>query len=271
MKHKVFMYARRLAAISKQLKMQGLVTALTSGAEFAQLIKPLGKRPLILSAHPGDEVMALGGTIAAYLKQGTSVTVLTFTTGCYGTNTGKKSDSLGPKRKKEQLAAFKLLDVDRIKPIFWNHDEGFEVDDELLISLLEVIDDLNPDIIYTPSLLDSHKDSQSISMAIGEVLRKLPSPRIKDIWVAQYELWTPLVPNRILNIDDFVAMKTKAIECHESQLLCRDYLEAMKGLNRYRAAILGAGSSAEAYFVCRAKQYMAFVGPYQIAKKRGKE
>jgi N-acetylglucosamine malate deacetylase 1 len=265
---KLSLYARRLVAISKQLKLQGLITALSSGAEFSQLIKPLGQRPLILSAHPGNEVMALGGTMAWYAKLGHSITVLTITAGRHGTNTGARSESLGPKRKKEQLTAFKLYN-ELVKPLFWDRDENFEVDEEFIVALLEVIDDLNPDIIYVPSLLDSHPDNQSISLALAKVLQMLPSTRLKDLWIAQYELWTPLVPNKILNIDDYVETKTKAIECHESQLLCRDYLEAMRGLNRYRAAILGAGSTAEAYFICKAKQYREFVNPIAQKGKSG--
>ncbi len=272
MKQSFGLYARRIISVVKQLKMQGLITALASGADFSQLIKPLGERPLILSAHPGDEVMAMGGTLAWYNKLGIPVTILTFTAGSHGTNTGQRSESLGPKRKREQLAAFKHIDAG-IKPIFWTLEESFEVNEELIFSLIEIVDDLNPDIIYTPSLLDSQPDSQSISFALGSVLQRFPSPRLRDLWVAQYELWTPLIPNKILNIDEFVDTKLKAIECHESQLLCRDYLEDMKGLNRYRAAILGAGSSAEAFFMCKAKQYLAFL-PHEtrfIAVSREKQ
>ncbi len=119
MKQNLTLFVRRLVAIAKQLKFQGLITALSSGAEFSQLIKPLGQRPLILSAHPGNEVMALGGTMAGYSKLGHSITILTFTAGRHGTNTGRRMESLGPKRRKEQLAAFKLYN-EAVKPIFWD-------------------------------------------------------------------------------------------------------------------------------------------------------
>ncbi len=131
-------------------------------------------------------------------------------------------------------------------------------DDQMAISLLELIDELNPDIIYVPSFLDSNRDNQTISTLLLRVLERLPSPRIKALMVAQYELWTPLIPNRVLNIDEVHETKRKALECHESQLLCRNYSEAMMGLNSYRAAMLGAGSWAEAFFMCGAKQHVSF-------------
>lgn len=239
----------------KQLKMKGLITAFQSGAEFAQLIKPIGQRPLILSGHPGDEVMALGGTMSWYAKHKIPMTVLTFTAGMRGTNTGRLSKALGPKRRKEQIAGFEAIGG-AIHPLWLDLPEKFVLDQDLVLSLVDRVDELNPDIIYVPSFLDNHPDSQVIAQALVQVLERLPSTRLKHMWVAQYELWTPIVPNKILNCDDFVARKQKAIECHESQLLCRDYLGAMLGLNRYRAAMLGAGSSAEAYFLCSAPQYL---------------
>lgn len=204
--------------------------------------------------------MAMGGTMGWYTKLEHPIIVLTFSHGCCGTNTGEFKKELGLRRKREQKAGCNTI-CSAIQHTAWDLDEKFLLTQELIFSLTETIDELNPDIIYTPSLLESEQDNQTISQALAKALQGLPSPRLRDLYVAQYELWSPLIPNRILNIDDFVDAKTKAIECHESQLLCRDYLEAMKGLNRYRAAILGAGNTAEAFYITRAKHYMALVEP----------
>jgi len=251
-------YTHALAGIKRQRKLQELVNSFSRQHEFSQLIKPLGSRPLVLSAYPGNEVMAMGGTMGWYAKMEHSVTVLTFSHGCCGTNTGEFNKGLGLKRKKEQKSGCKAIG-NSIKHITWDLDEKFLLTQELVFSLTESIDEINPDIIYCPSLLESQPDNQTISQALAQSLQRLPSPRLRDLWVAQYELWSPLIPNRILNIDEFVDAKTKAIECHESQLLCRDYLEAMKGLNRYRAAILGAGNTAEAFYISKAKHYISLV------------
>ncbi|HEY1074155.1 MAG TPA: PIG-L family deacetylase [Patescibacteria group bacterium] len=258
MKDLLTRYARSAYTVFKQLKLKGLITAFSSGAEFSQLIKPLGSRPLILSGHPGDEVMAMGGTMAWYGKLKAPVAVVTFTAGRRGTNTGRMSKSLGPKRRKEQIAAFGVLPVE-VHPTYWDLDERFPVTEDLIFQLLETVDEINPDIIYVPSLLDIHPDSQALNRALVSVIERLPSPRLKNLQIAQYELWTPIVPNKILSLDGYEETKQKAIECHESQLLCRNYLDAMLGLNRYRAAMLGAGNYAEAFFVCSAKQYVEFL------------
>lgn len=248
---------KSLYTVTKQLRMKGLITALASGAEFSQLIKPPGTRPLILSAHPGDEIMAMGGAMAWYAEAKIPMTVLTFTAGMHGTNTGKLNRKLGPRRKKEQIASYKVLEAE-IAAQSWELEENFAVDQELIFRLIEFIDEFNPDIIYVPSLLDNHRDSQSINTMLVGALDRLPTVRTKTLWVAQYELWTPLIPNKILSINDYQGVKENAIKCHESQLLCRNYLDAMVGLNRYRAAILGAGNYAEAFFMSTAQQYTQF-------------
>ncbi len=250
--------ARSFFAVAKQLKLKGVLTAFTSQAEFSQLIKPVGERPLILSPHPGDDVMAMGGAMGWYAKLGVPMTVLTLTAGRRGTNTGKISKPLGPKRQKEAIKAYENFN-DLVTPHFWDLDEGFVPTEDIMLQLLDLVDELNPDIIYCPSLLDSHEDSQTTGRLLYDVLTHLPSPRLKALQVAQYELWTPIVPNKILNIDEFRPTKQKAIECHETQLLCRNYLDAMLGLNRYRAAIMGAGTVAEAYFTSSSEQFKALV------------
>ncbi len=257
MKQRLSRWSHSLYSILKQLRLKGVVTALLSNAEFSQLIKPLGQRPLILSAHPGDDVMAMGGTMGWYAKDEIPTTIVTFTAGMHGTNTGRLSRALGPKRRKEQLASYAVIGG-AITPKFWELDEKFTVNQEHIFTLIELIDELNPDIIYVPSILDNHPDSQAINRMLVGALERLPAVRTKTLLIAQYELWTPSVPNKILSINEFQDTKQKAIECHESQLLCRNYLDAMVGLNRYRAAILGAGNYAEAFFICSAPQYCAF-------------
>lgn len=255
--NKLSEYARSFYSIAKQLGVRGVITAISSQAEFAQLIKPLGARPLILSAHPGDEILAIGGALAAYGDQKVPLTVLTITAGLRGTNTGRLSRKLGPRRRKELVASYEAIGAD-IKPLFWDYDENFIPDEAFVMRVNELIDELNPDCIYVPSLYDDHRDDRSLSYGLAMALQRLPSIRLRSIWVVQYELWTPLVPNKTLNIDAWHERKQKAIECHESQLLCRDYMNAMIGLNRYRAAMLGAGNYAEAYFVTTAEQFIAF-------------
>ncbi len=253
---------KSLFSVAKQLKLKGVITGLQAGAEFSQLIKPIGERPLILAPHPGDEVMAMGGTMALYAKSRVQLRVLTLTAGCRGTNTGRLSRALGPKRKREQIKGFEEIGV--VTPTWWSLDENFTITDDMVSEFLDYVDDLNPDVIYLPSILDDHSDSRSAVELVYKTLPRLPKSKLRELWIGQYELWTPLVPNKLLYCDEVIAKKEAAIKCHESQLLCRDYLGAMLGLSRYRAAMLGFGSNAEGFFMTKAPEFLAIAAPTGI-------
>lgn len=251
---------KSLISVAKQLKLKGVITGLQAGAEFSQLIKPIGERPLIIAPHPGDEVLAMGATMALYVKHKIQLRVLTLTSGCHGTNTGRLSRSLGPKRQREQTKSFEAIGG-VITPTWWSLDENFVVTNDLVIQFLDYVDDLNPDCIYLPSLLDDHPDSRAVVELVVRTLPRLPKLKIRQLWIGQYELWTPLVPNKLLYCDEVIAKKAKAIAAHESQLLCRDYINAMLGLSRYRAAMLGFGSNAEGFFMTKAPEFLIMAAP----------
>ena len=57
-------------------------------------------------------------------------------------------------------------------------------------------------------------------------------------------------------IDSVINYKKKAIRAHASQLNDRDYLEAIIGLNRYRAGMFRVGEYAEAFFSYNKELYL---------------
>ena len=70
-----------------------------------------------------------------------------------------------------------------------------------------------------------------------------------DFWCSSYEVWTPLFPNCIVRIDEFVEQKRQAIACYHSQLADSDYIHTGLGLNAYRSSafLTGYGRFAEAF------------------------
>ena len=50
-----------------------------------------------------------------------------------------------------------------------------------------------------------------------------------------FEVWTPLqAMDRIVDISEFIEIKRKAIQAHQSQCEAMDFDEALLALNRYR-------------------------------------
>ena len=79
---------------------------------------------------------------------------------------------------------------------------------------------------------------------------------VRGATIAAYEVWTPLIPNRLVNISSVIDDKRNALLEHASQLKELDYLDAALSLNRYRAAMFRKEPRyAEAFIYCTSVQY----------------
>ena len=68
---------------------------------------------LVIVAHPDDEVLGCGGSIASYADQGHSVASIIFTYG-ENSNLNESPKKLAKKRSKESIRAGKILGVKKM-------------------------------------------------------------------------------------------------------------------------------------------------------------
>lgn len=252
--------------------------AMASGTAFEILKTPPKGRALVLSPHPDDDVFACGGTIALHRKQGDKVKVL-YITG----NTDKISNSCLPAGKaKFQISnsdknlkaneaseankassliknlrfveaekASKILGVSDIE--FLGEREGrFVVGEKIVEKIAGIIDEFKPEIIYLPSFLDPHPDHIETSLIFAKYLEKNKFAG----QIFSYEVWSPIYVNRLIVIDKVIEQKKEAMNEHKSQLQNRSYIDAMLGLNRYRAGMFSAGKYAEGFLATNAKLFL---------------
>lgn len=214
-----------------------------------------GLKILFLSPHPDDDVFSSGGTLAKFARAGAKIKVVYFNDGAGGTKDGKDDPKLIEIRKKEAIEATKILGITDLE--FLNTNNAIA---SKRSNLLVIIRDFKPNIIFTPSVVDNHPNHKDVAVLLYSVLNhKSKILNLKfDIW--QYEVWTPIIPNRLVNIDDVVELKKQAIKCHRSQLACRDYLNAIIDLNSFRAKSMGAGKYAEGFFVSNLQTFKILAG-----------
>lgn len=74
---------------------------------------PADRRLLLLHAHPDDESIMTGGTIARYLAEGVDVRVLTFTLGEEGEVIGEEWSQLAADGGADQLGGYRILELTR--------------------------------------------------------------------------------------------------------------------------------------------------------------
>lgn len=221
-----------------------------------QKIKTLDfKKVLVLAPHPDDEVFGLGGTISFLKNSEANITVCYFCDGSGGIKEMRdekremRDNRLAQIRKEEAERAGNILGIN--KQVFFDHPDGkLASGDSINKTLKSLIEEVSPDIIFTPSFLDNHPDHRAVNEILVNVLH---GDEKFEIWA--YEIWTPFFPNRIVDISPVIDAKKRAMGEHKSQLDSRGYEKAVLGLNQYRAEINNIEGYAEAFLAASPKIY----------------
>ena len=196
-----------------------------------------GGRALVVSPHPDDMEIGMGGTIIRLRAEGWEVVEVVATDGGGSTTLkGLTRSQLIERRRAESLEGARLLGVERV--LFTGlpdlkKQENTESYKEYLISLFK---EFAPhDIYVTHPELDKHPTHRLAARLTLEALdRVLDHDAAPTVWC--YEVWSPFPSyDRIVDISAAVPAKRRAIEAHATQIEYRDYADGILGLNRYRA------------------------------------
>ena len=182
-----------------------------------QIDKPDGKVVLVLSPHCDDAVFGCGGTLYKHFKAGDKISVL------YLNVADKVIEA-------EAKAAGKILGF--CEQIFCSSNKNRAI-------VTDVLNKLMPEIIYTPHPMDNHPDHYRTSLILYNVISKL---KLTSMFLC-YEIWTPIIPNLVIDITECIEYKKMAIQCFVSQNKTLDYTNGIIGLNQYRLLSLKRGGS----------------------------
>lgn len=228
---------------------------------------------LVLAPHPDDDVFGLGGTIFNLAKNKSNITIAYFCDGSAGLpeeriknkelrikdeefgNNIQRNQALIEIRKHEAKNAIEILG-ENIEQVFFGYIDGqLASGSSAARALQDLIKRVKPSIIFVPSFLDNHPDHRATNEILINALRGIDPSTALGIVIWAYEVWTPIYPNRIVDISDCVEMKKKAILEHKSQLKSRNYDKAIIALNQYRAEINNISGYAEAFFASTPEIY----------------
>ncbi|MBI4722305.1 MAG: PIG-L family deacetylase [Candidatus Stahlbacteria bacterium] len=189
-----------------------------------QIDKPDGKVVLVLSPHCDDAVFGCGGTLYKHFKAGDKVSILYLKV-------------MNKVMEDEARATAEILGIS--KQIFCESDVNNAE------KITDVLNKLMPEIIYTPHPMDNHPDHYQTSLILANVISKL---KITPILLC-YEIWTPIIPNVVIDISECIEYKKLAIDCFVSQNKTLDYTNGIIGLNQYRSLSLKQGGSFAECFI----------------------
>ena len=219
----------------------------------------MSENVLVIAPHPDDDVIGCGGSIAKHVDAGRAVTVVFLTSGDAGSLDHDRA-ALGIAREGEARAAAAALGVGDL--VFLREPDGPLDRAPLLIDpLVRLLRARRPGVVYLPHRGDGGTDHRAASAATEEALGRAGGPWFPELgagpWTVPvalgYEVWTPLA--RIGYAEDVTAVierKLAALALHRSQVGDIAYLDAVRGLNRYRGAMTGRGAYCECFEVLRA-------------------
>ncbi len=209
-----------------------------------------GPEVLVLSPHPDDDVFGCGGTIIRHLAQGHRVSIAYLTDGGRGI-AGKNAVQTSAIRQQEAISAAEILGIGKEDLYFMGQPDGQLSDTPANVQWLgDLLQRLCPDLIYLPSIVDNHPDHYQTNLLLKSALQR-------PVLLAAYEIWTPFIPNRLVDITTVMPQKQAAMQAHQSQHATLDYTSAIIGLNIYRGRMYAKKPMeyAEAFLAVESSEY----------------
>jgi LmbE family N-acetylglucosaminyl deacetylase len=250
------------------LSTQGLLLTAKVYNRSALVWNPDNEVIVVIAPHMDDEVIGCGGTLARHVAKGANVTVIFLTDGRHGgsipgddmnSHAPQRGEALAEVRKAEARCALAELGIKDFIFLDAVDCQVMETTAALGGRLREHLLQIRPDLVYLPFFLEEHPDHRAASLVLREAIQGTDL-RFR---CHGYEVWTPLFPNCLVNIDETIELKMKSIAQYKSQLAETDYLHTALGLNAYRSsALLGNCRFAEAYCALSLPQYMELFEAY---------
>lgn len=195
---------------------------------------------LVLGAHPDDESLGLGGTIAQHTKNGDNVNLIIFATGQYQ----RDEDGKGILRRRKQCEkASQILGINNVE--FCNYSDQ-KLEFVSLTELVGIIEDaikkFKIDVIYTHFWGDMNQDHRRIYeatlIAIRPTKNKITSvicyetPSSTDNIFAENNF----NPNYFVNVKKVLKTKERAISQYKNEISEFPHtrsLESLKNRSKY--------------------------------------
>jgi LmbE family N-acetylglucosaminyl deacetylase len=214
----------------------------------------MSRQILIVSAHPDDMEIGMGGTVAKLIEQRAEIISLVMTDGGRASNPfGWTEQRMVEVRRAEALRAAEVLGVKEV--IFCDQPDAADEVDVAVVrrKLVEVMIRLKPTEVYSlHEALDRHPGHRQAGRLVRESVGESGLTLSGGVWA--YEVWGPFARwDRLEYIDAYVEKKKLAISEYHSQVATIPYGEGVLGLNRWRAvfadpmAAAPAGTYAEVF------------------------
>ncbi|NQT30410.1 MAG: PIG-L family deacetylase [Candidatus Saganbacteria bacterium] len=184
---------------------------------------------LVVAAHPDDEVLGVGGTILKHTKAGDEVFVC-IVTKAYEPQWPKEymEEKIKEQEQVDNLLGVKKrfnLDLPTVKLNTLSHGE-------INKKIAEVVDGVNPDIIYTHFEGDLNLDHTLIFRASMVASRPPKNIKLLCFETLSETEWNnqAFLPNYWVNIGGFIDKKVEALKIYKSEVKPYPHPRSEKGV-----------------------------------------
>jgi len=235
---------------------------------FAFLGGVLNKRSvLVIAAHPDDEVLGCGGTIARHAQAGDEVHVVILAEGLTSRGSSRTDrhcydDSLSLLAQSAEHAS-RVLGVASLNLYHFPDNRMDSIDRLEVVKMVEtVVSQRQPEIVYTHHAGDVNIDHRVVHDAVVTACRPIPGRGIKTLLffeIASSTEWQApglapaFSPNWFIDISAALEKKMEALHAYHSEMRAWPHsrsIRAIEHLARWRGASAGM-EAAEAFMLGR--------------------
>jgi len=230
------------------------------------MLEMLGKKVLVVAAHPDDEVLGCGGTIARLGDCGIEVYIALLADGVgsreVSATDAKDSDHFLRRRQ----AAHNAAQILGARSVVFGDFPDNRMDMVALLDIVQFIEQLvfrlRPDAVLTHHAGDLNIDHRLINQAVLTACRPIPSAPVRTVLFFEVPSSTEwqvpssdiaFLPNFFVETTTQLDRYHKALEAYADEIRpwphCRSY-EALNHLSRWRGATVGV-EAAEAFIIGR--------------------
>ena len=186
-------------------------------------------RILVVAAHPDDEVLGCGGTIARLVKEGHEISVGTLGEGVTSRYDGQYTESQSEKETLHDNCR-KAAGLLNVKNLFLHNLPDNRFDTVPLLDIIKIVEKLigqiKPAVICTHSPGDLNIDHVLTHRAVITAARPISSCPVKDIYAFEvvsssewaFQQFEPVFkPNVFVDISETIDKKIKAMQMYESE------------------------------------------------------
>ncbi|MCD5401737.1 PIG-L family deacetylase [candidate division NPL-UPA2 bacterium] len=226
----------------------------------------ISKKILVIAAHPDDEVLGCGATIAKYSQGGAEVHVVILAEGLTSRDNQREREKHATGLSELAQAAQEANKILGVSSVTLHDFPDNRLDSLARLDVIKIvegfIDQHKPEVVYTHHAGDVNIDHRRIHDAVVAACRPVPHHPVKRLLffeVPSSTEWQPpgsapyFAPNWFEDVSGTLGLKLKALKAYQSEMRPWPHarsLEALEHLARWRGASVGV-AAAEAFVLGR--------------------